>query len=347
MSAEINSQDFQSGTSQAWHGKTIVKTAEEMLLAGFSYELEKQQIARLVGGNWQPIPEQYVIGSSDNSLPIGCEGIGDLRSAQPQADSFGFMRNSEFWAMVQRTIEGTGFRIESYGTLQNRRKRFVSLKPGKNSGFAVNSREFLNYLNLLDALDGTNNLTCLYNNVCVVCANTYSASMSAGGKKAQNRHSKNHLERVPEFEAKIEAFFGFALQFERLMGQLEEIPLDAGKAQNIYAGFLGKGEEMSTRTSNQIRRLTSLFETGRGNRGKTGLDLFSGVTEYYTRESVLGGRRGWAGQITSSETPGESGFRMKEEFLSSLVGFAPSGQFIDKRKLTALIDTGKASFDKS
>lgn len=347
MSAEINSQDFQAGVSQAWHGKTAVKTTEEMLLAGFSYELEKQQIARLVGGNWEVIPKQYIIASSDNTLPVGCEDVADIASAQPQADSFGFMRNSEFWAMVQRTIEGTGFAIESYGTLQNRRKRFVSLKPGKNSGFAVNSREFKNYLNLLDAIDGTNNLTCLYNNVCVVCANTYSASMSAGGKKAQNRHSKNHLERVPEFEAKIEAFFGFASQFERLMSQLEEIPLDAGKAQNIYAGFLGKGEEMSTRTSNQVSRLTSLFQTGHGNHGKTGLDLFSGVTEYYTRESVLGGRRGWAGQITSSETPGESGFRMKEEFLSSLVGVAPSGQFIDKRKLTALIDTGKASFDKS
>ena len=144
MSAEINSQDFQAGTSQAWHGQTSVKTPEEMLSAGFAYELQKQPIGRLVGGNWQPIPEQYVIGSSDNSLPIGCEGIGDLRSAQPQANSFGFMGNAEFWAMVRRTIEGTGFQVESYGTLQNPRKRFVSLKPSSKTAFATTIRPWKN-----------------------------------------------------------------------------------------------------------------------------------------------------------------------------------------------------------
>ena len=346
MSAEIFSQDFQAGTSQAWHGQTKVKTAEEMLSAGFTYELQKQPIARLVDGNWQQIPGQYVIGSTDNNLPIGCE-VDDLSSAQPQSDSFGFMGNAEFWAMVRRTIEGTGFKVESYGTLQNRRKRFVSLKPSSKVGFTAGKREFRQYLSLLDALDGTTNLTCLYNSVCVVCANTYASAMTGGGKCARNRHSKNHLDRVPEFEATIDAFFGFSAQFEKLMNQLDSMPVDPGKAKNVYAGFLGGGDEMSTRTANQVDRLTALFQSGRGNGGATALDLFSGVTEYYTRESVVNGRRGIIGQVTSSETPGESGFRAKELFLNSLVSSAPSGQFVDRRKITALADLGKASLEKS
>ena len=352
MSSGILSQDFQFGTAQAWHGLTQIKTAEEML-AGFPYDFKRVPLKFEINGTQHEAGGNYLIVSSDNNLPVGVdEDNGQFIGAEARRPSFGYMSNAEFFELVKNTISNTGFEIASTGTLNNRQKRFVSLKPSKFTAFTAGGREFKNHLNLMDAIDGTMNLLARYNNTCVVCANTFAVAIKEGDKVACNPHTKRHLERIPEFEATIEAFFGYAKQFEKLLNVMDETALDSGEARNLFAGFLndGKKDELSSRRWGQVETLVSLFETGKGNNGKTALDAFSAVTDFYTHEHAVNGRLGVMGQETQSEIG--SGFKAKNRFVEmvSLAGRTPQGidyLSVNKRGLKDLIEIGKASFDVS
>lgn len=352
MSSGILSQDFQFGTAQAWHGLTQIKTAEEML-AGFPYDFKRVPLKFEINGTQHEAGGNYLIVSTDNNLPVGVdEDNGQFSGAECRRPSFGYMSNAEFFQLVQNTIGNTGFEIASTGTLNNRQKRFVSLKPSKFTAFRVGGRDFKNHLNLMDAIDGTMNLLARYNNTCVVCANTFAVAIKEGDKVACNPHTKRHLERIPEFEKTIEAFFGYAKQFEKLLNVMDETPIDSGEAKNLFAGFLndGKKDELSSRRWGQVETLVSLFETGKGNGGKTALDAFSAVTDFYTHEHAVNGRLGVMGQETQSEIG--SGFKAKNRFVEmvSLAGRTPQGidyLSVNKRGLKDLIEIGKASFDVS
>ena len=352
MSSGILSQDFQYGTETAWHNLTQIKTAEEMA-KGFPYDFKRIPLEFEVDGKRHQAGGNYLIVSTDNNLPVGVdEDNGQFVGAECRRPSFGYMSNAEFFELVRNTIGNTGFEIASTGTLANRQKRFVSLKPSKFTAFRVGGRDFKNHLNLMDAIDGTMNLLARYNNVCVVCANTFAVALKEGDKIACNPHTKRHLERIPAFEATVEAFFGYSAQFEKLLNVMDSTAMDSGEAKNLFAGFLndGKKEEISSRRWGQIETLTSLFETGKGNNGKTALDAFSAVTDFYTHEHAVNGRLGVMGQETQSEIG--SGFKAKNRFIElvSMSGRTPQGidfLTLNKRGLKDLIEVGKASFDVS
>ena len=352
MSSGILSQDFQYGTETAWHNLTQIKTAEEMA-KGFPFDFSRVPLEFKVDGQTHSAGGNYLIVSSDNKLPVGVDSDDlTLAGCESRKPSFSFMSNSEFFELVRNTIGNTGFEIASTGTLANRQKRFVSLKPSKQTAFTAGGREFKNFLSLVDAIDGTLTLQARYNNVCIVCANTFAQSIREGDKVASNPHTKRHLERIPEFEATIEAFFGYSAQFEKLLNVMDSTPLDAGDCRNLFAGFLnnGKKEEISSRRWGQVDALFSLFETGKGNNGKTALDAFSAVTDFYTHEHAVNGRLGVMGQETQSEIG--SGFKAKNRFVEmvSLSGRTPQGidfLTLNKRGLKDLIGVGKASFDVS
>lgn len=352
MSAGILSQDFQYGLSQAWHGLTQIKTTQEMS-KGFPFEFERIPLEFKIDGQTHSAGGNYLILSNDNKLPVGVDiDDGQFVGCESRRPSFGYMSNAEFFELVRNTIASTGFEIASTGTLANRQKRFVSLKPSKQTAFVAGGREFKNFLSIVDAIDGTLNLQARFNNVCVVCANTFAQSIREGDKVASNPHTKRHLERIAGFEATIEAFFGYSAQFEKLLNVMDSTPLDAGEAKNLFAGFLnnGKKEELSSRRWGQVETLTSLFETGKGNNGKTVLDGFSAVTDYYTHEHAVNGRLGAMGQETQSEIG--SGFKAKNRFveLVSMSGRTPQGVdflTLNKRGVKDLIEVGKASFDVS
>ena len=352
MSSGILSQDFQYGQTQAWHGLTAIKTAEQMA-NGFPFEFERISLKFEIDGQTHNAGGNYLIVSNDNKLPVGVDSDDSTFSGcESRRPSFGFMTNSEFFELVRNTIASTGFEIASTGTLANRQKRFVSLKPSKQTAFHVSGREFKNFLSLIDAIDGTLNLQARFNNVCVVCANTFAQSIRTGDKVACNPHTKRHIERIAEFEATIDAFFGYSAQFEKLLNVMDSTPLDAGDARNLFAGFLnnGKKEEISSRRWGQIETLVSLFETGKGNNGKTMLDGFSAVTDFYTHTHAVNGRLGVMGQETQSEIG--SGFKAKNRFIDmvSMSVRTPQGAdflALNKRAIKDLVEVGKASFDVS
>ena len=165
MSAGILSQDFQYGTETAWHNLTQIKTAEQMA-KGFSFEFERIPLKFEIDGQTHNAGGSYLIVSSDNKLPVGVdEDNGQFVGAEARRPSFGYMSDSNFFELVRNTIGNTGFEIASTGTLANRQKRFVSLKPGRQTAFVAGGREFKNFLSIVDAIDGTLTLQARYNSV--------------------------------------------------------------------------------------------------------------------------------------------------------------------------------------
>ena len=64
--------------------------------------------------------------------------------------------------------------------------------------------------------------------------------------------------------------------------QLAEKPLTLAQAEKVIAGFV---DVKSTRSINIGSQILDLFQTGKGNSGKTQYDLLNGVTEFYTHHS--------------------------------------------------------------
>jgi hypothetical protein len=193
--------------------------------------------------------------------------------------------------MLEKALEGTQHTLVSIGTVCNRAKRFATFDLASLSKYKAGGREFQPYLNAMDFLDKSGQIAWNLSQTCIVCDNTFSAAnIQADTQRA--RHTKNVMAKVDGFSRAIEEAVGvtqeFALAFESLASQ----PITQAQARNVYAGFVGinETEKLATRSLNVVDELTSLFSRGRGNRGESVADLFSGATDFYTHSSVGGNR---------------------------------------------------------
>jgi hypothetical protein len=337
MAHEMNSNDIQHGIEMAWHKLTTIKTAEALRADGFPFEYVRSPLT--VDG--KAVDTHYLIQGSDDRKLIG----------DPRKESFGFLTNEQFMNVVRETLKGTGATIASLGTFMGRSKRYVSIKVGSEwDEFKVANRTFKNYLNLQDALDGTMPLIGKASNVCQVCKNTFNMSLlEQSDFKVSIRHTSKHgsAENIANFQQAIDAYHGASALFKMLMETAEETPVTPTEARLAFAGYLGEGLEMATRTANTVNRLTTLFSSGAGNRGATGADLLNAVTDFYSHESS--GKRGEVAQLTSSEVG--TGAKAKIEFFESVsvneyangAKASRTGWRFDRGNLDSLIAAGEKS----
>lgn len=269
MASQIDSRDSQTGLEMAWHGLTKVVPHISFLNA-FTYEIERVDI--------QECPDWSYFKCSDDGQMAGV----------PVAKTYSTMSNSRFWETIHNSTGGSGFTVESAGTLFNRSRRFITVKlTDSTTDFTIGGRTFCNRLSFLDSIDGSTNFYGVNSSVCVVCANTFSMALrdSKSEFKFKVRHSKNFLPRIENMEKAIESFIGTSAQFRDAMKEAETFPVTQTEASQLFNGWLGVE---STRSANTANRLTELFTNGRGNSGRTLLDVFSAVTDYYSHESSGG-----------------------------------------------------------
>jgi hypothetical protein len=329
MAHKMNSIDLQRGVEIAWHKLTDIQSAETLWKEGFGFEYQK--LPMFFGDDFAKA-ECYAIGASD--LP-------NVMLGKPQFDSFDFLSNSRMLEIVHNSFAGTKAEIVSVGTFMGRTKRYISVKlnEGGCDSFKVGDREFLTHLNLMDAIDGSMKFISKTNVHCVVCANTFNAALNALNSDFELalRHTKTHCDetKIENIEKAISAHCGMNKLLKQLMESAEEVKVSPKQAERAFAGFLGKGEVLTTRTENRIDRLNTLFTSGKGNRGATGLDVISSITDFYSHESS--GSRGEFAQFESSEVG--SGARSKDEFINRV-----SRRQVDAGKLVSLC-WDRASFD--
>lgn len=308
MSAELFDLDVQAGIAMAWHGRTkVVETVTREVALPF--EIERKPIF-VNTGKLRKVPDFTVFVSDDNGEIVG----------KPMAETYQALTNAQFWDVCADALKGTGAIIESAGTLNNRARRFLTIKLD-DKATVIGGRKFLNRISMIDSIDGTAYFHAVNTSICVVCANTARAVIGdmTGEFRFKLKHTKTFHAKIDNMEAQIEKMVGVQAQFNAALDMAANEPLAEGNARNLFAGWIGTdAESLSTRAKNTVDRLVGLYRGGAGNKGETLLDGVSAVTDFYSHESSGGEEKEgfrWK-QFQSSEFG--NGMKAKTDFLTAL-----------------------------
>ncbi len=301
MAANIQTRDIQQGTFQAWHGLTkLEKSITKENIVFNRYSLLELPLTYNHNGKEMKTDSRQIV-ASDDGLPIG----------KPISDTYSVISNMEIFDMAMESMAGMKHKLVSVGTIADRAKGFMSFELDKE--FMAGQRKTNSVLSLLWGHGNGLPVIGKSNFTVIVCQNTFNASMNQKGDFTfRVSHHKFAAKKIDNMGEAIEAHFGVQAEFQAAMDEFSSINCSQSKAERIYTGFIGEGnDKLSTRSKNQIDRLVTLFNTGKGNRGETFADLFNGVTDYYSHESSGGEKNRWK-QFESSEFG--SGNRAKVEF---------------------------------
>jgi len=278
MSHHIGEYDIQQGREMAWHNLTKVDSTisiENNWLRTWDVSPRDMQ---LEGGTQTEY--RRLVATDNNAIQIGV----------PYTRSYTPITNRMLLDTIKESFLGVkGVTLSSVGSIYNRNRVFLSFKLDEATK-TIGHRKFENFINFGNSFDMSSPVWFGNSNICTVCANTYRLNRSLKGAFAGDnfsgiRHTRNAEARLIDIERIIDSALGAKAEFEKLFASLDSAPISSDNANALFAGFLGKGEELSTRTNNQVSRLSTLFKSGLGNRGETLADAFSAVTDYYSHES--------------------------------------------------------------
>jgi len=278
MSHGLTERDIQAGINDAWHKKThVVDTVtrdnsmpwDVSPHPVFTYDPKSDNPEDLI-----EIPKTKILMANDDGLPVG----------QPYADTYHPSTVDKFWNIIKKSLSGIEYKVISAGSIFNRQRIFASIKL--TDSFYVGDREFKDYLTIIDSFDKSTSLQCKYNNICVVCANTFAVSMQAGQKVGRVKHTKNLDSGLDDL---IESIKKFTHQSEIVKSKLHKYHQRKVSNDEARAWFTaiesGNLKEITNGAKQKVARLMELYESGKGNQGETQLDVFSAYTEFYTHES--------------------------------------------------------------
>lgn len=219
-------------------------------------------------------PEYKRLIATDDGKPVG----------PPYAPSYTPSSVAKFWEVINKGMGDTPYKIVSAGSVDDRCKIFASIQT--TEGFMVGDREFKDYVTILDSFDKSCSLTALYSNVCVVCANTFASALQSGKVVGKAKHTLMLDVNIQRLIDAIDSFVGTSAYFKQLLQRAHETPCTRDEAHAWFTGLECRNAEHLTNGIRQkTARMAELFSGGRGNEGRTRLDAFSGLTEFYTRES--------------------------------------------------------------
>jgi hypothetical protein len=317
MAHRIEKHDKQEGTTQGWHGLTVIR---EIITLADNWLRQ-----------WEILPVRLdKRGQPSKWTILECSDVPELEIGQPyNPDTFHPVNNADFLRLVGDSIGGTGHEIVSVGSVRNRGRVFVSIRLNGMDKFKAAGREFSAFLNFGNGHDKSSVLWVNTSNTCTVCDNTFSANLfsvedksakqtgPADDVKMRLRHTKNAEMRFPALATLIDKAVGVQAEFALELDRIAKVEIAPVVAQDIFAGFIGRNvskadldKGLSSRARNTVTRLSGLFaDAKQGNSGRNLADAFNAVTDYYTHESSGGEDKGrqflsseyGAGQVAKSE----------------------------------------------
>ena len=298
---------------KGWHGKgtpTKEFTLETVRKALFDYELKPAGV--MTGKGFVKTGEFYAV-AGDDGLPVS-GAVGD-RYWTPQ--------NEEIFSLFERAIAGSGYKIVSVLTIDNRSQFCVDAK-GEN--MKAGKREIAPFVGAYRAFGGQSRLMFPGHTQVVQCANTSRLMVCEAGKRddvVAFRNTEGLARRMDEVQRAVENIHGVNAQFAAAMKEADEIPLAVNDARLAFAGLLTGGKPLlkkgaddaraTSRTVNRVTDLVTLFRKGIGNGGETVGDWFNAVTEGYTH--------GFA-ETSKRESADEIQARKEKQYYSSEFGSA-------------------------
>lgn len=164
------------------------------------------------------------------------------------------------------------------------------------------------YVMLLNSHDGTASLTTQIVSIRPVCANTISMALRGASNVTKVRHTQNYKTKVDEAKRTLGLISGYYDNLQGVLDWMSEQEISKEGAEKFVEKlFPSTDEKTSTRTQNIRNEVVALFERGRGNHGKTRLDLFNGLTEFVSHSR----------SVRTSEGGNETESRMASVLLGS------------------------------
>lgn len=224
------------------------------------------------------------------------------------------------------------------GTLGNQKQGFFRFRT--NNPNVIHGRTFLPQFTFCtfkasqDVLHGFNHV------VDTVCKNTINLALTQANfdlKKKQTKFARDTF--IPLIINTIEDQYKTTDQFMADMEVLGDIPMTSEQATRILAYYESANHKSLTkREYNKVVNQEELFRQGIGNKGKTALDLYNGVTEFYSAGQGTGGKTVSIDQKWSSSEFG-GGMSKKEKFFKLIHN---DGGEITDTMLDVLADSGEA-----
>jgi hypothetical protein len=278
----INEYDKQQGVEVAWHGLTEIKADLDIDNNWLTeWDVEERELYRKLDDEY--VSTKYKILTATDNKEIG---IGT-----PFSESYNYLSNERLVSLVKNTLANTDYKIMSVGSIRNRGRTFISVRIPELDDIIVADKEYKVYLNFGASRDKSSSLFINTSSICTVCDNTFTinflkASINESSEKNisfSSKHTKNILSRAYNMSEIINGMMVSNNFFKAQLKVLNEEPISSVDAESImYAVMSADGNRPKQRGVNRINRIMDYFQHGKGNNGDDALDLFQGVTEYYT-----------------------------------------------------------------
>ncbi len=297
MGHKISKRDQQTGTSQAWHGKTRV---EENIEVDNNYltewDVERRPLTYVNSDGVSCKTGFDILVSNDDEQQIG----------RPISPHYKPITNKMFLDLVSDAMNRMpSAKIESVGSVCNRGKVFVTVSLQDHKTFKAGHREFNDFLNFGNSHDQTSKLWINNTNICTVCDNTFNYNLHDTKNLVGSTVHRGDIEvKLADMSRIVDVFLETQEDFKIKFTNLLKKNIDKQEATNLFAGFLTRNSPssgISPQCLTTINSLNTLFVKGRGNRGESYADAFSAVTDYYTHNSTRGQGKNIANQYVSSE----------------------------------------------
>lgn len=271
-----NIQEFDKIVSlkKEWHDLQEILPVITFETSGLNWETEKRPLFVSCGDEHCPVDGWQAIVRADKDLVLNIP-----------KKSYEIIQNSRVFECIENSLVGVKHTIQVAGSLANCRKIFISISLDNDQDYLVGKDKFKNFITFISSHDGSLSLSAYDCATRVCCENTLNWSLREKGILNLNVfHTKNCAVKITNMEEQIEKLLEKRVEFYSSLEYLASKPMSLDMCNKVLTGFIGAGEELSTRAQNQIEEMTGLFKHGIGNNGQTYADALNSVTQYFTRE---------------------------------------------------------------
>jgi hypothetical protein len=283
-----------SRVSREWHGLANLIEGEitEETLKPVLFPIVEGEVSVNVDGEKIIMPDKAIVADYRHR----CD-LDDKQKFLPlsvMGKDYYVIDNRSIFNVVKEAIKDHGLDAEivTAGTVRGGKSFFISLQQDKNSETFKNGDKWEFYISANSSHDGVDALIWYLCGFRTVCWNTLRWGCDAADTKTTIFHKKNaklQMDALPEI---LVAMRNQQTEIVQALTYLAGIQCNIEKAGRIVSGYYSKllngQKELSVVTSNAVRGIIDLFQTGQGNRGETMYDLINGVTDYYTNSKGVG-----------------------------------------------------------
>jgi len=187
--------------------------------------------------------------------------------------------NSTAFAFFDQIVKQEKATFKNYSEIDGGKRIIVEASLGQFEAKVGDICE--KRVKMINSFNGVNSFTVSFEALRLVCTNGMTRTEKESAIKV--RHTKNHVSKIEEAMQVLGYSKRSYEQFEDQCRILAQKNVNKAMVDKFLEDlFMEKpGDKISKRRQNTKDEITRLFESGKGNEGKTAWDLYNGTTEYY------------------------------------------------------------------